>query len=318
MAKQNLDPANGQDAKPSTAVTVQEKNIADNILNRVNELEKKGGLVMPANYSAANALKSAWLILQNTQDKEKRPVLQSCTKESIANALLDMVVQGLSPIKKQCYFVAYGNALTLSRSYQGTIVATKRLKGVKEVFANCIYEGDQFEYIINLNTGFKEITKHEQKFENIDPVNIKGAYAIITREGLPPYVEIMNIKQIRDAWGMGKSYGNANGSKAHDKFSDEMAKKTVINRACKSFLNTSDDSDLLIGAINNTKDIEEMPNTPYEDLPIEEELKEKANKEMLDIPQKTIEAKASTTSAPAHKEAAQQTAAEPTLDGPGF
>ena len=31
-----------------------------------------------------------------------------------------------------------------------------------------------------------------------------------------------------------------------------MAKRTVLNRAAKMFINTSDDSDLLTGAINDT------------------------------------------------------------------
>ena len=78
---------------------VSEKNISDGVLARVAELEKTGGLQIPRNYSAANAIKSAWLILQNTVDRDKHPVLTACTKESIANALLDMVIQGLAPGK---------------------------------------------------------------------------------------------------------------------------------------------------------------------------------------------------------------------------
>ncbi|MEG1313419.1 MAG: recombinase RecT, partial [Bacilli bacterium] len=72
------------------------------------------------------------------------PVLQSCSKESICNALLDMTIQGLSPSKKQCYFVPYNGKLQLMKSYLGNIAATKRLKGVKDVFANIIYKGDEF------------------------------------------------------------------------------------------------------------------------------------------------------------------------------
>ncbi|MEK1438368.1 recombinase RecT, partial [Limosilactobacillus fermentum] len=41
-----------------------------------------------------------------------------------------------------------------------------------------------------------------------------------------------------------------------DKFSDEMAKRTVINRAAKMFINTSDDSDLLTGSINAATEAE--------------------------------------------------------------
>lgn len=272
---------NNEKENTTTAITTLEKNISDNVLNRVKNLETTGGLNLPPNYSAGNALKSAWLILQNTLDKDKRPVLSVCLKESIANSLLDMVIQGLSPAKKQCYFIPYGNQLQLSRSYMGSIAVTKRLHGVKDVFANCIYEGDVFEYVFDLGTGLKQITKHNQSFKNIDTSKILGAYAIIIREGLPPFVEIMNMKQIRAAWEQGAAKGN---SGAHTKFSDEMAKKSVINRACKIFWNTSNDSDLLIESINKTTDVEDLPDTPYvvEEI-IDKEIAENANKEVVDI-----------------------------------
>lgn len=266
--------------KNSVVTTTQEKNITDEVLSRINVLKDKGELQIPQNYSAANALKSAWLILQETVDKDKKPALQVCSKNSICNALLDMVIQGLSPAKKQCYFVAFGGKLQLMRSYMGTIAATKRLKGVKNVYANCIYEGDEFEYKINLETGLKEIIKHEQKFENIDISKIKGAYAVIVRENEPPYIEIMNINQIKKAWNQGAAKGQ---SGAHQNFTDEMVKKTVINRACKLFVNTTDDSDILIGSINNTSEYSDDDIVNNIDYEVKEEIKENANSKLIDI-----------------------------------
>jgi len=263
----------------STAIATIEKNISDNILNRVMKLESENGLQFPKNYSYANALKSAWLVLQNTTDKNKVPVLKSCNKESIANSLLDMVIQGLTPAKNQCYFVAYGNQLTLMRSYMGTVAVTKRLAGINDVFANVVYKDDQFEYKIDPETGLKEIIKHEQSFGNINNEKIVGAYAIVLRENQPAFVEIMTIDQIKKAWAMGTGYGK---SSTHKDFAEEMAKKTVINRACKMFFNTSDDSDLLIEAINRTTANEYLPETPYEEE-VENEIEENANKELLDV-----------------------------------
>lgn len=262
------------------AIALLGRDISDKVLGRVNELEKEGGLYIPKNYSAANALKSAWLILQNVLDKNDKPALTVCTKESIANSLLDMVIQGLSPVKKQCYFIVRGAQLTLTRSYHGSIAVTKRLNGIEDVFANCIYENDEFEYVLDLKTGMKVITKHIQSFENIDITKIRGAYALILRKDLPPYIEIMNIKQIRLAWEQGSMKGK---SGAHVNFTDEMCKKTVINRACKTFQNTSDDSDVLVEAINRTTDIEDLPETSYVEEPIEKEIEQNANQEPIDI-----------------------------------
>lgn len=267
--------------KQAIAKVVPNKDISDKILTRVTELENTGGLQFPENYSYANAIKSAWLILQNLADRNKNLVLNSCTKESIANSLLDMVVQGLSPAKKQCYFIPYGKTLQLSRSYLGTIAVTKRLNGVKDVFAQVIYEDDEFEYTIDSSTGTKKVVKHEQKIENVDLEKIKAAYAIVIREGGEPFVEIMTMDQIKQAWLQGVAYASGK-SKAHKNFTDEMAKKTVINRACKSFFNTSDDSDLLIEAINRTTDAEGLKDTEYE-VVIETEVEEQANQQEIDL-----------------------------------
>lgn len=263
------------------SVTVQEKNITEKTLERIKTLEKSGDLTFPQNYNYGNAIKSAYLILSETKDKSGKPVLQTCSQASIANALLDMTIQGLSPAKKQCYFIPYGNQLQLSKSYLGNIAATKRLKGVKNVYANCIYEKDEFSYTIDLETGLKKITKHEQSFENIDLNKIKGAYAVVVMEDGNNYVEVMNINQIKNAWNMGAAKG---GSKAHTNFSDEMAKKTVINRACKNFVNTSDDSDILIESINRTNEYREEDIIENVQAEVKEEIKENANKEVLDIP----------------------------------
>lgn len=264
-------------------LTKQEKNITDSVLSRIEECKGEGTISFPSNYNYANALKSAQLILAETVDRNKKPVLQSCSKTSICNALLDMTLQGLSPTKKQCYFVAFNGKLQLMKSYLGNIAATKRLKGVKDVFANVIYEGDNFEYKLNLETGLIEIVKHEQKFENIGK-KILGAYAVVVRENAPNYVEVMNMEQIKNAWNMGAAKGK---SGAHQNFGEEMAKKTVINRACKRFVNTSDDSDVLIESINRTNEYREEDIIETTQAEVKEEIKENANSIPLDLNEDT-------------------------------
>lgn len=299
--------------KNTAAVAVQEKNVTDEVLSRVQDLNKKGDLVIPPGYSAENAIKSAWLILQETVDREKKPALQVCTKTSIANSLLDMVIQGLSPSKKQCYFVVYGNKLQLMKSYMGTVAVTKRLKGVKDVKAYCIYEGDEFEQEFNLDTATLKITKFNPKFENIDINKIKGAFAIVLGEEGPIHTEVMNINQIKNSWNQGYAKGK---SGAHSNFTDEMAKKTVINRACKMFVNTSDDSDILVEAFNNTdKEPYEEKDIVSVDYEVKQEITEKANTKEIDIKQdeeKVIDV--DPTPADKEKEQLQQTK----LQGPGF
>lgn len=221
------------------------ENISEQVLSRIEQFQKDGSMILPKNYSVENHMKSAWLALQEVEDKEHHKALQICTKESIANSLLDMVLQGLSVSKKQGYFIMYGNKLIFQRSYFGTIALAKRAGGmVSEPVANVIYEGDDFQYEIDPKTAKVSIIKHSQKLENIDNSKIKGAYALVTLADGTTQVTIMSMQQIRAAWGQGATKGN---SPAHKNFAEEMAKKTVIGRACKAIINSSDDAWLYDG-----------------------------------------------------------------------
>lgn len=221
------------------------ENISEQVLSRIEQFQKDGSMILPKNYSVENHMKSAWLALQEVEDKEHHKALQICTKESIANSLLDMVLQGLSVSKNQGYFIVYGNKLVFKRSYFGTIALAKRAGGmVSEPVANVIYEGDDFLYEIDPKTAKVAIVKHSQKLENIDNSKIKGAYALVTLADGTTQVTIMSMQQIRAAWGQGATKGN---SPAHKNFAEEMAKKTVIGRACKAIINSSDDAWLYDG-----------------------------------------------------------------------
>lgn len=220
-------------------------NLSDIVLNKVNQFARDGGLKLPENYSVVNNMKSAWLVLQETTDRNSKPALEVCSKASIANALFDMVLQGLSVSKSQGYFIVYGNKLEFQRSYFGTVALAKRSGGIKtEPVANVIYEGDDFIYTIDPQTGHYAIVKHEQKLQNIDDNKITGAYAIVKLADGSTQVTIMTIAQIRAAWNQGATKGK---SPAHQNFAGEMAKKTVIGRACKMVINSADDAWLYEG-----------------------------------------------------------------------
>lgn len=209
------------------------KDFTEGMVMKVREKEKFG-LTFPKDYNYTNEFMSAMLILQDTVDSNKKPVLQSCTRASIENALVEMVTSGLSMQKKQCYPVAYGGKLQCQKSVYGNTCIARRY-GLKDITAEVIYEGDTFEYeIVN---GKKHIVTHKQDFENIDNDKVKGAYAIATMDDGNILTEVMNIKQIKQAWKQGFGY-KENGSGTHQKFTDQMAMKTVKNRLLKQINNT--------------------------------------------------------------------------------
>lgn len=218
-----------------------EKNVSDNVLNKVRVLESQGNLELPKDYSPSNAMKQAWLKI--SQDNK----LMNTSDASKANALLDMVTQGLNPAKSQCYFIPYGDKMQLQRSYHGNIMMLKRDAGAADVVAQVIYEGDTFEQELDEVGRIKSIS-HKQAFGDINKDNIIGAYATVVFDDKQNHIEIMTIEQIEQAWmqsSMIKDRDALKRSKTHNNFKEEMAKKTVINRAAKRYINTSTDEGLL-------------------------------------------------------------------------
>lgn len=216
-----------------------QKQVTSNVATRIEAMKGEGLLIAP-NYSVSNALSSAYYALKNSSSGN---LLQQCTQDSIYNALLEMVTQGLSPAKKQCYFIKYGSDVQLRMSYFGTIKVTKDLQEVKDVTANVVYEGDTLE--VAVENGRKKLVKHETDWRNADNPII-AAYCIITRTDGEEFFEVMTKKQIDKSWSKAKT------KNVQIDFPDQMAMRTVINRAAKMFINTSNDSDLFAGAINNT------------------------------------------------------------------
>lgn len=225
------------------------KQITSAVAERLDML-KDEGLALPANYNAQNALKAAYLRLQTVKDRQGNPALTVCTEPSIANALLDMAIQGLSPAKNQCYFIVYGNELQMQRSYFGTIAALKRLDSIEDIDAQVVHRGDKFEIGAD-EIGHIIVTKFEPSFANLDKELI-GAFAFIKLANGRVDYTVMTKAQIDTSWAQSRNRQN----NVQKKFSDEMAKRTVLNRAAKMFINTSDDSDLLTGSINSTTEAE--------------------------------------------------------------
>lgn len=202
----------------------------------VTQLQKKQqyGLTFPKDYNYSNELMGAYLILKETQDANKKPVLESCSHASIANTLMDMVTLGVSMQKKQCYPVAYGGKLQCQISVYGNTCIARRY-GLKNIDAMCIYDGDTFDY--HIENARIVVDSHKQDFLHLNKDKIIGAYAIVTMEDGSQYVELMNMDMIKQAWKQGFGYKEG-GNGTHQKFTDQMAMKTVKNRALKYIIRT--------------------------------------------------------------------------------
>jgi recombination protein RecT len=257
------------------------KNTVDIVSRRIVELEQKGEIDFPVNYSPQNALKSAWLILQGVETRDKRPVLEACSRTSIMNSLLDMTIQGLNPVKKQCYFIAYGNKLICQRSYHGSKAVAKMVDPrIDDITAQVIWQGDEFEY--EIVRGKKRVVSHKQKLQNIDSKTPVGAYCeVIDLNGEVMSTTIATYNQIKTAWKKSQMRpvsddGTIKAGSTHSEFLEEMIKKTVINLACKSIINSSSDSTLK-EAVDRSEQVQS------EELQREEEARCANQGEIIDI-----------------------------------
>jgi recombination protein RecT len=227
----------------NTNLEAVKKDITTQVLAKINTFTDAGELRLPKDYSPENALKSAYIKLTENADG-KGALLDKCDKTSVAEALLKMVVYGLTPQKNQVYFVPYGNKLNCTVSYMGNIATAKRYNpNIADIKARAITKGEDFEFEFSHTTGSVIIIKHKQTLESIGNKEIVGAYSLIYyKNGAHEVGDIMNIEQIRQAWNQGAMKG---GSPAHNNFPDEMSKRTVINRTCKRLINTSSDAILM-------------------------------------------------------------------------
>lgn len=251
-------------------------------MSKIQAMQNNNQIQFPGDYSPANALQSAWLILQETVDKDKKPVLETCSKASIANSLLDMVISGLSPAKHQGYFIPYGGKLSWTQSYFGSMALAKRVDpriADEGIIAEVIYEDDKLEF--EIVKGKKVISRHQQTLESIAKGQIKGAYCqIISHDGEILRTEIMAMEEIKKSWSKSKmnpieNNGDIKASSTHGKHTVEMCKRTVINRTCKPIINSSSDK-VLLESVNRSDmmDVEAQA---------EQDIETGANREIIDI-----------------------------------
>jgi len=252
---------------PKTVMQKQD-DVKQRLLELISESQNKGEV--PRNYSPNNALNSAWLYLMELRDKDGKSALETCSTVSVMTSLMKMLQYGLSVTKQQCYLIPYAGKLSCDISYHGKELIAKRDGGVVSVTASAIYEGDEFAFEVDSETGGKKITNHKQTLESIgNGTKIKGAYAVVSFEEGRKETTIMTKDQILMAWNQRQGQGL---TPAHQKFTDEMACKTVRNRALKNAIGSSDDSSMMEEG-NDTPKVSEAAQA----------VKQKANAERFDF-----------------------------------
>jgi recombination protein RecT len=241
------------------------RELLDRALERVGGLIEHGELTVPPGYAWQTELRAAWLILQGQTiergpDKGK-PVLDVVTQTSVANALLDMVVQGLSMTRKQCYMIPYRQQLTCQRSYFGDVSAAHRLLGLRGADAQIVYEGDVVD--LTVDAGRMHVTRHETKLANLIAGAPLAVYCVLTFDAEREHLnrtEVMTWDSVQSSWQQSKQVGDDGpySSAPHAKFGHEMAKRTVIRRALKLLVNSAVDDPLVLASWHRSSELAEV------------------------------------------------------------
>lgn len=158
---------------------------------------------------------------------------------SLQAAILNVAAIGISlnPASAHAYLVPRDGAVCLDISYRGLVKLATDSGAIKWAKAVLVYEGDDFVW-----RGPNEAPKHEadvfddSRIDASDPLNnLKGGYCIAKLTDGDVLVEVMTageIKEVRDA---SKGYASGKQSPWKGKWAGEMAKKTLVKRAYKSW-----------------------------------------------------------------------------------
>jgi len=163
--------------------------------------------------------------------------LQNCTKESLQKAVYNIALTGLSlnPVLKYAYIIPRwsrdGTQAVLEPSYQGLIKLLTDTGSIVAMYANIVYEGDEFDISYDTTT---EII-HKPKFKSKTVTHVY-AVAILSDSNFKQF-EVMTFDEVENIKAKSESFKAFSGGKVKSciwvEHYGEMAKKTAIKRLFK-------------------------------------------------------------------------------------
>lgn len=165
------------------------------------------------------------------------PKLLECSTESLLAAVMQSAQLGLEPgVLGHCYFVPFWNdrrkefEVQFIVGYRGMIDLARRSGHIETIYAQVVYENDQFELEYGLEPRISHIPWHVRNDATFEtPGGIRGAYMVAKFTGGGYYLHYMpkaEIDKHRD-----RSAAKNNGPWVTDY--EEMAKKTVVRAGWK-------------------------------------------------------------------------------------
>lgn len=215
-----------------------QKTNPNQIFNKVNDLLIKSmpqiSKVLPKHLNAERLSRIALTELRKNQS------LLECEPISFIKAIMQAAQLGIEPGSELglCYLVPYYNGKTRQKEcqfilgYRGMIQLVRNSKELVSIYANCVYEGEEFE----IEYGINEKLKHVPIITGSSISDLKGVYSFakLKENGYQfNFIDMYKLKIIKD------EQLNKIKNEDYRKYSpwatnfEEMAKKTAIRRLFK-------------------------------------------------------------------------------------
>lgn len=158
----------------------------------------------------------------------KQPKLLDCDQASLLGAIITSSQLGLMPdgALGEAYLIPFGKRVQFIPGYRGLVNLAYRSGKVKELYAEAVYENDEFSYSKGLNRDLVHNPSGTADKSKEAPTHF---YAIIklTNGGID--FEVMSKKDVDFI--RNRSQGKNN--KVWDDYYEEMGKKTVLRKLLK-------------------------------------------------------------------------------------
>lgn len=186
-----------------------------------DQFQRALAATLPRHISPARMIRVVLSAMQGT------PKLLECTPNSVLLSIMRAASMGLEPDGGplgQGYLVPYGNTCQFIPGYRGLVKLARNSGEVADVWAEVIYEKDDFKYTLGLNPDLTHV-----RFDGGDPGEMTHAYAVARfRDGERKFVVLnkREIEKIRDK-------SPAKNSGPWVEWPAEMWKKTAVRRLSK-------------------------------------------------------------------------------------
>lgn len=219
------------DAAKAAKESLQKTQTNNAIAKHLTNEEKILGLIESSKHQIERALPNIGIDANRftrlcLTSLRRNPKLLSCTPHSLLASMMTCAQLGLEPDTPlaQAHIIPYGNEATFLIGYKGLRELAMRTGKVKKIYANAVYEGDEFDW--SHGTGENEYLKHKEKKQNTQSIYW---YAMATLDNGEVMFDVMSRKEVDVI----RAGAKAKGASAWTDHYDEMGKKTVTRRLCK-------------------------------------------------------------------------------------